>query len=69
MDVKALALFGGRTRTEQEFRALLDDAGFRLLRVTPTSSMSVLEAVPAVPVPENGPTAGSPAVAAAGRSV
>ena len=47
MDVKALALFGGRTRTEDEFRGLLGEAGFQLLRVTPTSSMSVLEAVPA----------------------
>ncbi|MFG1674490.1 methyltransferase [Micromonospora sp. NPDC049282] len=55
MDVKALALFGGHTRTADEFRALLDDAGFRLVRVTPTSSMSVLEAVPAGPRTDDDP--------------
>ncbi|MEU8165661.1 methyltransferase [Micromonospora sp. NPDC049004] len=68
MDVKALALFGGRTRTEPEFRALLDDAGFRLSRITPTSSMSVLEAVPAVPAPDGDRGTGRPAVATAGRT-
>ncbi len=38
---------GGRQRTEAEFRALLDRAGFRLTRIVPSSGMvSLVEAVP-----------------------
>ena len=46
-DVNMLVNAGGRERTEAEFRALLDAAGFRLTRIVPTQSMSkVLECVP-----------------------
>jgi hypothetical protein len=39
---------GGQERTEPEYRALLDKAGFQLTRVVPTASAaSVVEAVPA----------------------
>jgi len=39
---------GGMERTEPEFRALLDSAGFTLTSVTPTATMvSVVEARPA----------------------
>jgi SAM-dependent methyltransferase len=47
MDVHMLMLFGGRERTEAEFRGLLAAAGFALQRVVPTRSpagLSVLEA-------------------------
>lgn len=45
-DIEMLAMPGGRERTEEEFRALFDRAGFRLTRVVPTKSpMSVIEAV------------------------
>jgi O-methyltransferase domain len=38
---------GGRERTEAEFRALLDRAGFRLTRIVPSSGViSLVEAVP-----------------------
>jgi len=38
---------GGRERTEQEFRALFDRAGFDLTRIVPTPSpLSVVEAKP-----------------------
>jgi SAM-dependent methyltransferase len=44
-DVEML-LVGGRERTEPEFRALLDSAGFRLTRIVPTGAPhSVIEAV------------------------
>ncbi len=38
IDLEMLALPGGRERTEAEFRALFDRAGFRLSRVVPTMS-------------------------------
>ena len=39
---------GGRERTEDEYRALFEAAGFRLTRVIPTASpLSVIEGVPA----------------------
>jgi len=37
-DVNMLVNAGGRERTETEFRALLDAAGFRLTRIVPTQS-------------------------------
>jgi hypothetical protein len=44
-DIIMLALTRGRERTEPEYRALLDNAGFRLTRVVPTeSAVSVVEA-------------------------
>ncbi len=47
MDVKALALFGGHTRTPEEFEALFAGAGLRMTRVTETPTMSVIEATAA----------------------
>ncbi|MCI0538548.1 MAG: acetylserotonin O-methyltransferase [Verrucomicrobiales bacterium] len=47
MDIHMLVLSGGLERTEEEYRRLLADTGFRLERIVPTASiMSVLEAVP-----------------------
>ncbi|MFC4014167.1 methyltransferase [Nonomuraea purpurea] len=44
MDVKALALFGGHTRTQAEFRSLFEAAGLRMAGVSRTPTMSVIEA-------------------------
>ena len=44
MDVKALVLFGGHTRTEDEFKTLFADAGFAMGEITHTPTMSVIEA-------------------------
>jgi hypothetical protein len=45
IDLEMLVMPGGRERTEQEFRALFDRAGFTLTRVVPTQSpLSVVEA-------------------------
>ena len=47
LDLLMLVYSGGRERTQQEYRALLELAGFSLVRVLPTSSMvSIIEAVP-----------------------
>jgi hypothetical protein len=47
-DLEMLILPGGRERTAQEFRSLLDQTGFKLVRTIPLPSMvSILEAVPA----------------------
>jgi SAM-dependent methyltransferase len=48
LDVNMLVLSeGGRERTEEEYRMLLDEAGFTLTRVVPTAAwVSVIEAVP-----------------------
>ena len=46
LDLEMLAMPGGRERSEAEFRALFDRAGFRLTNVVPTKSpMSVVAAV------------------------
>lgn len=46
LDMLMLMLPGGRERTEAEYSALLDKAGFRLTRVVPTASaVSIVEAV------------------------
>ena len=46
MDLNMLVMTGGRERTEAEYRALLEAAGFRLRNIIPTQSeMSVIEAV------------------------
>jgi 16S rRNA G1207 methylase RsmC len=48
MDVRMLAMTGGRERTEAEFRSLLAAAGFRLTRIVPTRSrFSIIEGTPA----------------------
>jgi O-methyltransferase domain len=48
LDMMMLVGPGGRERTEPEYRALLEKAGFRLTKVVPTrSATSVVEAVPA----------------------
>ena len=45
MDLNMLVMTGGRERTEAEYRALLEAAGFRLTQIIPTQSeMSVIEA-------------------------
>ncbi len=44
-DVNMLVMLGGKERTEAEFRALLEDGGFRLRRVIPLSERrSIVEA-------------------------
>jgi hypothetical protein len=48
-DLNMLVLPGGRERTLDEYAALLESAGFRLERATPTSSSYlVIEGVPVV---------------------
>ena len=48
IDIEMMAMPGGRERTEAEFRALFEKAGFRLTKIVPTQSpLSVVEAVPA----------------------
>jgi hypothetical protein len=48
LDINMLAITGGLERTEPEYQALLDKAGFRFMRVVPTeSAVSVIEAIPA----------------------
>jgi O-methyltransferase domain/Dimerisation domain len=45
-DLHMLVLTGGRERTRDEFAALFDQSGFRLISVTPTSTpLSVIEGV------------------------
>ena len=47
-DMTMLTFAGGVERTEQEYRALLREAGFRLASVTPTAStVSVVDGRPA----------------------
>lgn len=47
LDIEMLMLPGGRERTEAEFRALLEKAGFSLTRVVRTQSPNtIIEAVP-----------------------
>ncbi len=48
IDVNMLVMTGGRERTEEQYRALLEAGGFRLTRIIPTASpKSIIEAVPA----------------------
>ena len=48
LDLAMLLVPGGEERSEDEYRALLEKAGFRLTRVVPTrTSASLIEAVPA----------------------
>jgi len=47
LDITMLALTPGQERSESEYRALLEKAGFRLARVIPTgSAVSLVEAFP-----------------------
>ncbi|WP_224362982.1 acetylserotonin O-methyltransferase [Hyalangium versicolor] len=47
LDLEMLVLVGGRERTEEEFRGLLADSGFSLVRVVPTRrALSIVEASP-----------------------
>jgi hypothetical protein len=47
LDMTMLALTPGQERTESEYRALLENANFNLMRVIPTSSaVSIVEAMP-----------------------
>jgi hypothetical protein len=48
LDLNMLVLPGGRERTEDEFRGLLEASGFRLSRVVPTApdDVSIIEGVP-----------------------
>jgi hypothetical protein len=47
MDLEMLAMAGGRERTEDQFRAIFERAGFKLTRIVPTKSpLSVIEAKP-----------------------
>ncbi len=47
-DVLMMLMTGGKERTVQEYRKLLDGAGFRLNQVFPTSAdLTVIEAIPA----------------------
>jgi hypothetical protein len=46
-DVNMLVMTGGRQRSESEFRALYESAGFRLARIVPTSTgFAVIEGLP-----------------------
>ena len=46
IDLSMLLVYGGRERTEDEFRSLLTSAGLRLVRVLDTaSSLKVVEAI------------------------
>jgi hypothetical protein len=48
LDLEMLVCFGGRERTEAEYRELLHAAGFELLRIVPTQApASIVEARPA----------------------
>ena len=47
LDIAMLLVPGGEERTEAQYAALLDKAGFRLTRVVPTASLvSIVEAAP-----------------------
>lgn len=47
-DIQMLVFQGGKERTREQFRTLLDDAGFDLLKIHPTATMfSIIEAIPA----------------------
>lgn len=41
-----MAAVGGRERTEPEWRVLLGESGFQLIKIRPGQSASILEAVP-----------------------
>ena len=46
-DLHMLIVYGGRERTEAEFRTLLGEAGFKLTKIVPThAQLSIIEGVP-----------------------
>jgi hypothetical protein len=45
-DISMMVLLGALERTESEFRALLDAAGFRFTKVIPTQARSIIEGEP-----------------------
>ena len=46
-DLEMLVLLGAQERTVEEYSSLLEQAGFRLVRVVPTTEpVSIVEAVP-----------------------
>jgi SAM-dependent methyltransferase len=47
LDLHMMVITGGRVRTKKEFERLLAEAGLALSRVTPSSGLSILEAIPA----------------------
>lgn len=48
MDLTMMLVVGGKERTEDEFRALLEASGWRLNRIIPTASaLSIIEGLPA----------------------
>jgi len=48
LDMQMMVMLGGRERSLEEFRALLEGAGFQLTRVIPTESpFQLIEAIPA----------------------
>jgi hypothetical protein len=48
LDIIMLAITGGQERTAEEYKSLLDKAGYRMTRIVPTDSpVSVVEGVPA----------------------
>ncbi len=47
LDLNMVVMSGGRERTRQEYRRLLEESGFRLVQVIPTMTpVSILEALP-----------------------
>lgn len=46
VDLHMLVLFGGKERTEPEWRSLLDRAGFSVTKIVPTRGLSWIEAKP-----------------------
>ena len=48
VDLHMMAITGGRTRSREQFEALLSQAGFTIAKVTPTrSGLVIIDAVPA----------------------
>ena len=45
MDLHMLRVLGGRERTENEFRELLANGGFRMMRIAPGGAYDVIEAI------------------------
>jgi hypothetical protein len=46
LDLNMLVMTGGRERTEAEYRALFEKAGFKLTRIVPTQhEMSIIEGI------------------------
>jgi hypothetical protein len=59
-DITMLVRTGGRNRTEQEYRDLLADGGFKLERVLPAGGLYVMESSPGRSIPLELPAASRP---------